>query len=124
ETGGGAMHPFRYQNGTMKDLHVPTGMTDGCAISVNASGSILGFAVNSARPNACATWIWRANAFTILPKLNNQCIITGQASAGFPVFFSGGHIANDGQVVGSVNSSTTGNPVPVVYQNGRASIIG
>ena len=123
ETGGGRLHPFRYQAGVLRDLHVPQGMTDGCAISVNTSGAILGFAVNASHPNACDVWIWRAGAFTIVPKENNQCIITGQASAGFPVFFSGGHIAANGQVVGGVNSATTGSPVPVVYQNGHDSII-
>jgi hypothetical protein len=107
----------------LHDLLLPAGMTDGCAISVNAAGAILGFAVSSVHPNACDVWLWRAGSFTIVPKLNGQCIITGQASAGFPIFFSGGHIANGGQVVGSVNSGRTGNPVPVVYQNGRDRII-
>jgi probable HAF family extracellular repeat protein len=123
DTGGGRVHPFRYQGGLLHDLHLPAGMTDGCAISVNATGTVLGFAVSSVHPNACDVWLWRAGSFTIVPKLNGQCIITGQASAGFPIFFSGGHIANGGQVVGSVNSARTGNPVPVVYQNGHDHII-
>ena len=123
DTAGGRVHPFRYQGGVLKDLHLPQGMTDGCAISANAAGTILGFAVSSVHPNACDVWLWRAGAFTIVPRVNGQCIITGQASAGFPVFFSGGHIADNGQVVGSVNSTTTGSPVPVVYQNGHNRII-
>ena len=123
DTAGGRVHPFRYQGGSLLDLHLPAGMTDGCAISVNASGTILGFAVSSVHPRACAVWLWRSGAFTIVPKVNGQCIITGQAEAGFPIFFSGGHIANGGQVVGSVNSAATGNPVPVVYQNGHDHII-
>ena len=123
DTAGGRAHPFRYQGGVLKDLHLPQGMTDGCAISVNTSGAILGFALDASHPNACDVWIWRAGSFTIVPKVNNQCIITGQASAGFPVFISGGHIADNGQVVGGVNSTTTGNPVPVVYQNGHDHII-
>jgi probable HAF family extracellular repeat protein len=123
DTAGGHVHPFRYQGGALLDLHLPAGMTDGCAISVNVSGTILGFAVSSVHPKACDVWLWRAGAFTIVPKLNGQCIITGQAEAGFPIFFSGGHIADGGQVVGAVNSATTGNPVPVVYQNGSDHII-
>ena len=123
DTAGGRVHPFRYQGGVLKDLHLPQGMTDGCAISVNTSGAILGFALDASHPNACDVWIWRAGSFTIVPKVNNQCIITGDVSGGLPDFISGGHIADNGQVVGGVNSTTTGNPVPVVYQNGHDHII-
>ena len=123
DTTAGRAHPFRYQAGVLKDLHLPAGMTDGCAISVNTSGAILGFALNASHPNACDVWIWHAGSFTIVPKVNNQCIIRADVSAGLPDFISGGHIADNGQVVGGVNSATTGNPVPVVYQNGRNHII-
>ena len=55
DTAGGRVHPFRYQGGVLKDLHLPPGMTDGCAISVNASGTILGFAVSTRRIPTPAT---------------------------------------------------------------------
>jgi hypothetical protein len=123
DTAGGRAHPFRYQAGVLKDLHLPAGMTDGCAISVNSSGAILGFALNASHPNACDVWIWRAGTFTIVPRVDGQCIITGDISNGVPDFISGGHIADSGQVVGGVNSAGTGNPVPVVYQSGHTHII-
>jgi len=42
QTKSGAWHPFLYKNGTMTDLGLPTGFSDGCAYAVNANGLILG----------------------------------------------------------------------------------
>jgi hypothetical protein len=77
---------------------------------------ILGDATNRTHPNACATWLWKSGAFTILPRVNGQCIKV----SGFQSVL--GHIANGGQVVGSVNDAS-GNPEPVVYLGGVATII-
>ena len=112
DTAGGHQHPFLYQGGTMTDLGLPAGMTDGCAVSVNASVTILGWATDSANSKACATWLWsKTGGFQILPKLDGQCISVQP-----------GHISNTGQVVGSVQ--VNGNAEPAVYQHGVAAGIG
>ena len=120
QTTTGAYHPFLYQGGTLKDLGLPTGMTQGCAISVNSAGTILGWAQGS--KGACAGWLWKAGTRTVLPKVNGQCFVVGSISD--TGFFGRdfGHIANTGQVVGGV-TNTAGTPMPVVYQNGSASFI-
>ena len=120
QTMSGRYHPFLYKAGAIRDLGLPQGTTQGCAISVNSAGAILGWSNNGG--NTCAAWIWRSGTRTILPKLNGQCIVNGEASDTGFLLPGHGHIANTGQVVGAVtiNPATS---LPVVYQSGHASII-
>jgi probable HAF family extracellular repeat protein len=120
QTASGRYHPFRYQGGTMTDLGIPAGMTQGCATSVNVSGTVLGYALNGS--GGCATWLWQTGTRTVLPKLNGQCILPGDIPGGSSLPNNPGHIANTGQVVGGIAVSP-GVPQPVVYQGGTASRI-
>jgi probable HAF family extracellular repeat protein len=106
DTASGHEHPFLYASGRLHDLGLPGGVptvTDGCAVSVNASGTILGTAGDPST-NACQTWLWKGGTFTVLPMVAGDCITPG-------------HIANSGQVAGSVHN------VPVTWQAGRVAII-
>jgi probable HAF family extracellular repeat protein len=120
QTAAGRYHPFRYQGGTMTDLGLPAGMTQGCATSVNSSGTVLGYALNGG--GGCATWVWHAGTRTVLPKLNGQCILPGDIPGGSSLPNNPGHIANTGQVVGAITTSP-GTFQPVVYQGGTVSRI-
>jgi probable HAF family extracellular repeat protein len=120
QTAAGRYHPFRYQGGSMTDLGLPAGMTQGCATSVNSSGTVLGYAVNGS--GGCATWLWHAGTRTVLPKLSGQCILPGDISGGSSLPNNPGHIANTGQVVGGITISP-GIYEPVVYQGGSVSRI-
>ena len=120
QTAAGRYHPFRYQGGAMTDLGLPAGMTQGCATSVNASGTVLGYAVNAG--GGCATWLWHAGTRTVLPKLNGQCILPGDIPGGSSTPTNPGHIANTGQVVGGITDAA-GNLQPVVYQGGAVARI-
>jgi probable HAF family extracellular repeat protein len=120
QTSSGRYHPFRYQGGTMTDLGLPAGMTQGCATSVNASGTVLGYALNGS--GGCATWLWHAGTRTVLPKLDGQCILPGDIPGGSSLPNNPGHIANTGQVVGGIAVSP-GIFQPVVYQGGTVSRI-
>jgi probable HAF family extracellular repeat protein len=120
QTASGRYHPFRYQGGTMTDLGLPAGMTQGCATSVNSSGTVLGYALNGS--GGCASWLWHAGTRTVLPKLNGQCILPGSIPGGSSLPNNPGHIANTGQVVGGVTTSP-GIYQPVVYQGGTVSRI-
>lgn len=120
QTAAGRYHPFRYQGGTMTDLGLPAGMTQGCATSVNSSGTVLGYAVNGS--GGCATWLWHAGTRTVLPKLNGQCLLRGDIPGGSSLPNNPGHIANTGQVVGGITDAN-GNLQPVVYQGGAVSRI-
>jgi probable HAF family extracellular repeat protein len=120
QTASGRYHPFRYQGGTMTDLGLPAGMTQGCATSVNASGTVLGYALNGS--GVCATWLWRAGTRTVLPKLNSQCILPGDIPGGSSLPNNPGHIANARQVVGGITTSP-GIFQPVVYQGGTVKRI-
>jgi probable HAF family extracellular repeat protein len=120
QTASGRYHPFRYQSGTMRDLGLPSGMTQGCATSVNASGTVLGYALNGS--GGCATWLWHSGTRTVLPKLNGQCILPGDIPGGSSLPSNPGHIANTGQVVGGIAVSP-GIFQPVVYQGGTVSRI-
>jgi probable HAF family extracellular repeat protein len=115
QTASGRYHPFRYQGGTMKDLGLPAGMTQGCATSVNSSGTVLGYAVNGS--GGCATWLWHAGTRTVLPRLSGQCILPGSIPGGSSLPNNPGHIANTGQVVGGIATSP-GIYEPVVYRGG------
>jgi probable HAF family extracellular repeat protein len=120
QTASGRYHPFRYQGGTMTDLGLPAGMMQGCATSVNASGTVLGYALNGS--GGCATWLWHAGTRTVLPKLNGQCVLPGDIPGGSSLPNNPGHIANTGQVVGGITVSP-GIFQPVVYQGGAVSRI-
>ena len=120
QTAAGRYHPFRYQGGTMTDLGLPAGMTQGCATSVNSSGTVLGYALNGS--GGCATWLWHAGTRTVLPKLSGQCILPGDIPGGSSLPNNPGHIANTGQVVGGITISP-GIYEPVVYQGGSVSRI-
>jgi probable HAF family extracellular repeat protein len=120
QTASGRYHPFRYQGGTMTDLGLPAGMTQGCATSVNSSGTILGYALNAS--SGCASWVWHAGTRTVLPKLSGQCILPGSIPGGSSLPNNPGHIANTGQVVGGITTSP-GIYQPVVYQGGTVSRI-
>jgi probable HAF family extracellular repeat protein len=120
QTASGRYHPFRDQGGSMTDLGLPAGMTQGCATSVNASGTVLGYALNGS--GGCATWLWHAGTRTVLPKLNGQCILPGDIPGGSSLPNNPGHIANTGQVVGGITVSP-GIFQPVVYQGGTVSRI-
>ncbi len=120
QTSAGRYHPFRYQGGAMTDLGLPVGMTQGCATSVNASGTVLGYAVNGG--GGCATWLWHAGTRTVLPKLSGQCILAGDIPGGSSLPNNPGHIANSGQVVGGITDAA-GNLQPVVYQGGAVARI-
>ena len=121
QTATGRYHPFRYQGGAMTDLGLPAGMTQGCATSVNSSGTVLGYALNGR--GGCATWLRQAGTRTVLPKLNGQCILPGDIPGGSSLPNNPGHIANTGQVVGGITDAA-GNLQPVVYQGGGVSRIG
>lgn len=120
QTAAGTYHPFRYQAGAMTDLGLPTGMTQGCATSVNSSGTVLGYALNLG--GGCATWLWHAGTRTVLPKVNGQCILPGSIPGGSSLPNNPGHIANTGQVVGAITDAS-GNLQPVVSQSGAAARI-
>jgi probable HAF family extracellular repeat protein len=120
QTAAGRYHPFRYQGGIMTDLGLPAGMTQGCATSVNASGTVLGYALNGS--GGCATWLWHAGTRTVLPKLSGQCILPGSIPGGSSLPNNPGHIANTGQVIGGIATSP-GIYRPVVYQGGTVSRI-
>ena len=95
-------------------------MTQGCATSVNSSGTVLGYAVNGG--GGCATWLWHAGTRTVLPKLNGQCILPGDIPGGSSMPTNPGHIADTGQVVGGITDAA-GNLQPVVYQGGGVARI-
>lgn len=120
QTASGRYHPFLYQGGTMTDLGLPAGMTQGCATSVNVSGTVLGYALNGS--GGCATWLWHAGTRTVLPKLSGQCILPGDIPGGSSLPNNPGHLANTGQVVGGI-AVTPGFDEPVVYQGGTVSRI-
>jgi probable HAF family extracellular repeat protein len=120
QTASARYHPFRYQGGVMTDLGLPAGMTQGCATSVNSSGTVLGYALNDS--GGCAAWLWHAGTRTVLPKLNGQCILPGSIPGGSSLPNNPGHIANTGQVVGGITVSP-GIYQPVVYQGGTAARI-
>ena len=115
QTASGRYHPFRYQGGVMTDLGLPAGMTQGCATSVNSSGTVLGYAL--AGGGGCATWLWHAGTRTVLPRLAGRCILPGSIPGGSSLPNNPGHIANTGQVVGGITDAA-GNLRPVVYQGG------
>jgi len=120
QTASGRYHPFRYQGATMTDLGLPAGMTQGCATSVNSSGTVLGYALSAG--GGCATWLWRAGTRTVLPKLAGQCILPGSIPGGSSLPNNPGHIANTGQVVGAITDAS-GNLQPVVFRSGTVARI-
>jgi probable HAF family extracellular repeat protein len=120
QTASARYHPFRYQGGVVTDLGLPAGMTQGCATSVNSSGTVLGYALNDS--GGCAAWLWHAGTRTVLPKLNGQCILPGSIPGGSSLPNNPVHIANTGQVVGGITVSP-GIYQPVVYQGGTAARI-
>jgi len=120
QTAAGKYHPFRYQAGAMTDIGLPAGMTQGCATSVNSSGTVLGYALNGS--NGCASWLWHAGTRTVLPKLNGQCILPGSIPGGSSLPNNPGHIANTGQVVGAITDAS-GNLQPVVFRSGAVARI-
>ena len=114
DTTGGRAHPFRYQGGVATGPP-PAGGDDrwlrdlGEHVRDDPRVRLSSVASQRLRRLALAR-----GAFTIVPKVNGQCIITGRRRPDCPISISGGHIANSGQVVGSVSTPpTTGNPVPV-----------
>ena len=120
QTASGRYHPFRYQGGTMTDLGLPAGMTQGCATSVNSSGTVLGYALNGS--GGCTTWLWHGGTRTVLPRLDGQCLLPGSIPGGSSLPNNPGHIANTGQVVGGITDAS-GNLQPVVYQAGAVARI-
>jgi probable HAF family extracellular repeat protein len=97
ETADAAIHPFRWENGTMTDLGTIPGFAGGRAVSINAEGSVVGFAVDPL-PDGLATpavgpplerhaWLYRAGELIDLGTLGG----TNSAALG---------INADGLVVG------------------------